>query len=195
MPDGNSARSRKPSVTKAAWTASIASEFCRGMSASVRLGAMFLQLPPRYSPDRVDDLLGFRRTAGRSVWRDAPSTGSELYGAIPRPPVGRALSVAIDTSHCSLDGDRSGKPAYRLCSKRGGANDVPLPDRSTSIFCAVYHHPKMDKQPSTQFEWAATSLGGCAPDRKSISSVIHPVISTNRGCVVNYTAVPRNEFR
>jgi len=150
-------------------------QFCEVMSQlGERLGPMFLQLPPRYAPQLLDDLGAFLGAWPRQVqlavevrhlgWFDAPHNAS-LNELLSHYDMAR---VVIDTRPIrSLQGERilAGSGYQRLLQARQRKPDLPiLPERTASfIFLRYIGHPHMEINAPYLEEWAdhlATWLRG-----------------------------------
>lgn len=155
--------------------AEAAVEFVRIMSQlEPRLGPMFLQLPPSYSPSMMDDLRTFleawpsRMKLGVEVrhaaWFDAPHNEA-LNALLTQHNMAR---VVIDTRPIrSLDGDKilQGSVYQTLLAARRRKPNVPvLPERTADfLFVRYIGHPNMEINEPLMDEWAtyvATRLQG-----------------------------------
>lgn len=120
----------------------------------VRLGPMFLQLPPSYLPQAFDDLRGFLENwpprirlaveVRHSGWFDAPHSEG-LNQLLSERQMAR---VVIDTRPIrGLNGDKilEGTVYLRLLEAREHKPDVPiLPERTTDfVFLRYIGHPQM----------------------------------------------------
>lgn len=130
-----------------------------------RLGPMFLQLPPRYSPRLFDDLRAFVEAwpstcrlaveVRHTDWFDAVHT-AELNELLSAHAMGR---VAIDTRPIrKLEGDTilSGTTYATLLEARHQKPDVPVVAERTTDFLFVRYigHPEMDVNAPLLDEWA-----------------------------------------
>jgi uncharacterized protein YecE (DUF72 family) len=143
-----------------------AGEFIRAMRAlGDRLGPMFLQLPPRYSPRFIDDLRLFLDAWPRDCrlavevrhldWFDAPYA-AELNDLLAAHGMAR---VVIDTRPIrNLDSDRAlaGTVYQTLLEARKQKPNVPvIPDRTTGfIFVRYIGHPQMSINAALLAEWS-----------------------------------------
>jgi uncharacterized protein YecE (DUF72 family) len=143
-----------------------AAEFIAAMrSLGERLGPMFLQLPPRYSPRLIQDLRIFLDAWPRDCrlavevrhldWFDTPYT-SELNDLLSARAMAR---VVIDTRPIrSLEGDSilTGTVYKMLLEARRQKPDVPvMPERTTDfIFVRYIGHPQMTINGPLIGEWA-----------------------------------------
>jgi uncharacterized protein YecE (DUF72 family) len=143
-----------------------AREFIDAMSSlGTRLGPMFLQLPPRYSPELLDDLRAFL-----AVWPPAVRLAVEVrhldwFESPDRETLNQLLSehnmarVVIDTRPIrSLDGDKilEGSVYQTLLAARERKPNVPiLPERTADfVFLRYIGHPQMEQNESLLDEWA-----------------------------------------
>lgn len=142
-----------------------AQQFIEIMSQlGARLGPMFLQLPPHYSPRQLDDLKVFLAAWPREVrlgvevrhldWFDAPhhQTLNELLSTY------NMARVVIDTRPIrSLEGDPmlTGGVYESLREARERKPDVPiLPERTADfVFLRYIGHPQMDVNAPFLSEW------------------------------------------
>jgi uncharacterized protein YecE (DUF72 family) len=131
-----------------------------------RLGPMFLQLPPRYSPKLLDDLQLFLQ-----AWPPAVRLGVEVrHLDWFEPPYHETLNqllselkmarVVIDTRPIrSLDGDKilEGSVYQTLLEARERKPDVPiLPEATTDfMFLRYIGHPQPEANTVLLDEWAA----------------------------------------
>ncbi len=130
-----------------------------------RLGPMFLQLPPRYSPGLFEDLKAFLEAwpaeARLAVevrhldWFDAPHNDSLNQLLADR----HMARVVIDTRPIrSLDGDRilEGSVYQTLLQARQRKPNVPvMPERTTDfIFVRYIGHPQLEANLALLDEWA-----------------------------------------
>jgi uncharacterized protein YecE (DUF72 family) len=129
-----------------------------------RLGPMFLQLPPRYSPKRLGDLTAFLAVWPREVrlavevrhldWFDSPHDES-LNELLSEHNMAR---VTIDTRPIrDLDGDEilAGSVYQSLLEARERKPDVPVVPKRTSdlIFVRYIGHPKIEVNNPYLKEW------------------------------------------
>lgn len=125
-----------------------------------RLGPMFLQLPPSYGPDRLDDLTEFltrwpRRTAPISLevrhlgWYQAEQA-QRLNDLLQRLEVGRVL---LD-SRTMYDAQEDGLPDPQFASERRKPK-VPLQPVTTASFSLVRYisHPDLNFNEPYVLEW------------------------------------------
>ncbi len=130
-----------------------------------RLGPMFLQLPPRYSPALIDDLRLFIEAWPSDCrlavevrhldWFGAPHTEA-LNALLARHAMAR---VAIDTRPIrKLEGDRilTGTVYATLLEARRQKPDVPVDPQTTTDFLFVRYigHPQMEVNAPYLDEWA-----------------------------------------
>lgn len=132
---------------------------------SPRLGPMFLQLPPRFSPNLLPELEAFLNEWPRDVrlavevrhldWFDAPQndTLNQLLVA------NNMARVVIDTRPIrDLKGDAilRGSAYESLLEARERKPNVPvIPERTTDfVFVRYIGHPKMDYNLALLGEWA-----------------------------------------
>ncbi len=146
--------------------ADAAAAFVRVMSQlEPRLGPMFLQLPPRYSPNMMDDLRTFLDAWPQSMrlgvevrhasWFDSPHN-EELNTLLAQHNMAR---VVIDTRPIrSLDGDKilQGSVYQTLLAARRQKPNVPVMPERTADFMYVRYigHPNMDVNAPLLDEWA-----------------------------------------
>ncbi len=146
--------------------ADAAREFVRVMSQlGPRLGPMFLQLPPRYSPNMIDDLRKFLEAwpstmrlgveVRHSAWFNSPHN-EELNALLTQHNMAR---VVIDTRPIrSLDGDKilQGSVYQTLLAARRRKPNVPvMPERTADfLFVRFIGHPNMDVNEPLLDEWA-----------------------------------------
>jgi uncharacterized protein YecE (DUF72 family) len=131
-----------------------------------RLGAMFLQLPPRYSPQSLEDLGAFLKAWPREQklavevrhhgWYDEPYN-SELNRILSRHKMAR---VVIDTRPIrSLDGDDilKGSVYQSLLEARKRKPNVPaLPERTADfLFLRFIGHPRLEFNSRLLDEWSS----------------------------------------
>ncbi|MFO7586361.1 MAG: DUF72 domain-containing protein [Anaerolineales bacterium] len=130
-----------------------------------RLGPMFLQLPPAFSPQRMDELRAFLAAWPREIrlgvevrhldWFDTPNHEG-LNGLLSEYNMAR---VVIDTRPIrSLTGDASlaGSTYESLLESRERKPDVPvLPERTADfVFIRYIGHPQEEMNRSLLDEWA-----------------------------------------
>jgi uncharacterized protein YecE (DUF72 family) len=143
-----------------------AADFIEVMSQlGSRLGPMFLQLPPRYSPKQFDDLKTFLEAWPPEVrlgvevrhldWFESPHHES-LNLLLADLKMAR---VVIDTRPIrSLDGDKvlEGSVYQTLLEARERKPDVPiLPEVTTDfIFLRYIGHPQLEANSTLLNEWA-----------------------------------------
>jgi len=143
-----------------------AREFTDIMSRlGTRLGPMFLQLPPRYSPKLVGDLESFLSAWPPEVrlavevrhldWFDSPHEGA-LNQVLTEHNMAR---VTIDTRPIrDLNGDEilAGSVYQSLVEARERKPDVPVVPKRTSdfIFIRYIGHPEMEVNTPYLKEWA-----------------------------------------
>ena len=141
-------------------------EFVRIMSPlDTRLGPMFLQLPPSYSPRMLDDLRTFLESWPAVVrlgvevrhldWFDTPNNEA-LNQLLAAHDMAR---VVIDTRPIrSLDGDKilEGSVYQTLLAARNRKPNLPvMPERTSDfIFLRYIGHPKMAINVPLLDEWA-----------------------------------------
>ena len=142
-----------------------AREFTRVMSGlGTRLGPMFLQLPPRYSPKMFADLQAFLALWPRDVrlavevrhldWFDSPHDES-LDQLLADHNMAR---VTIDTRPIrALDGDKilEGSVYQSLLEARARKPDIPVVPRRTADFVFVRYigHPQLEINYPFLDEW------------------------------------------
>jgi len=142
-----------------------AHEFINIMSQlGTRLGPMFLQLPPRYSPKLIGDLIAFLAAWPREVrlavevrhldWFDSPHDEA-LNELLSEHNMAR---VTIDTRPIrDLDGDEilAGSVYQSLLEARERKPDVPVVPKRTSDFIFVRYigHPDMEVNNPYLKEW------------------------------------------
>lgn len=142
-----------------------AQQFIEVMSQlGTRLGPMFLQLPPHYSPRLLDDLTTFLQAWPREVrlgvevrhldWFEHPhhQTLNELLS------LHNMARVVIDTRPIrSLDGDPllAGGVYQSLLEARARKPDVPILPESTADFVFIRYigHPQMEVNAPFLEEW------------------------------------------
>jgi uncharacterized protein YecE (DUF72 family) len=143
-----------------------AADFIAAMSQlGARLGPMFLQLPPRYSPRLLEDLNTFLEAWPRQVqlavevrhmdWFASPHNDI-LNELLTRSGMAR---VVIDTRPIrDLKGDKilAGSVYQRLLEARERKPDLPiLPERTASfIFLRYIGHPQLDSNLPFLSEWS-----------------------------------------
>jgi uncharacterized protein YecE (DUF72 family) len=143
-----------------------AREFINVMSSlGTRLGPMFLQLPPRYSPELLDDLRAFLAVWPRDVRLAVEVRHLGWFESPDRESLNQLLSehnmarVVIDTRPIrSLDGDKilQGSVYQTLLDARARKPNVPvLPERTADfVFLRYIGHPQMEQNESLLEEWA-----------------------------------------
>jgi uncharacterized protein YecE (DUF72 family) len=130
-----------------------------------RLGAMFLQLPPRYSPLLFDDLQTFLQAWPREVRLAVEVRHLDWFEPPDHDRLNTLLSgynmarVVIDTRPIrSLDGDKilEGSVYQTLLEARNRKPNVPiLPERTTDfVFLRYIGHPQMEINEPLLEEWA-----------------------------------------
>jgi uncharacterized protein YecE (DUF72 family) len=143
-----------------------AREFIRIMSQlGTRLGPMFLQLPPRYSPKLLDDLRAFLSEWPREVrlavevrhldWFDSPHDEA-LNELLAEHNMAR---VTIDTRPIrDLSGDEilAGSVYQTLVEARERKPDVPVIPKRTADFIFVRYigHPEIEVNQPYLDEWS-----------------------------------------
>lgn len=143
-----------------------AHEFVRVMGRlGTRLGPMFLQLPPRYSPQMLGDLRAFLDAWPRTMrlgvevrhpgWFDGPSNDA-LNRLLADHNMAR---VVIDTRPIrSLDGDKilEGSVYQTLLAARKQKPNVPvIPERTADfVFVRYIGHPQMVFNAPLLDEWS-----------------------------------------
>ncbi len=145
-----------------------AQEFVRVMSRlGVRLGPMFLQLPPSYSPHMIDDLRAFL-----DAWPGSPRLAVEVrhlgwFDGPGNEALNRLLTehkmarVVIDTRPIRvLDGDKilQGSVYQSLLAARRRKPNVPvMQDEPTTDFLFVRYigHPQLSVNAPLLDEWAS----------------------------------------
>jgi uncharacterized protein YecE (DUF72 family) len=143
-----------------------AARFVEAMAGlGARLGPMFLQLPPSYSPKLFDDLRAFLESwpapnklaveVRHSAWFD-PAHHEMLNELLRERGMAR---VVIDTRPIrSLSGDKilEGSVYLRLLQARERKPDVPiLPERTADfVFLRYIGHPQMALNGAFLDEWA-----------------------------------------
>lgn len=130
----------------------------------VRLGPMFLQLPPRYAPLLMDDLRTFLETWPQDMQLAVEVRHPDWFALPDHEAINELLAgyemarVVIDTRPIrSLSGDKilAGSVYQRLLEARQRKPDLPvLPEYSTPfVFLRYIGHPQLDaNQPYIQ-EW------------------------------------------
>lgn len=130
-----------------------------------RLGPMFLQLPPRYSPKLFGDLKAFLTVWPRDVRLAVEVRHLDWFESPDREALNQLLSeynlarVVIDTRPIrSLDGDKilAGSVYQTLLAARERKPNVPiLPERTADfIFLRYIGHPQMEQNEALLAEWA-----------------------------------------
>ena len=135
-----------------------------------RLGPMFLQLPPSYSPDMLNDLDGFLANWPREVklavevrhtrWFDPPN--HENLNALLTAY--SAARVVIDTRPIrSLQGDKllQGSVYQRLLEARQRKPNLPIIPELTAdfVFLRYIGHPQLEQNAAILDEWAEHLAG------------------------------------
>jgi len=131
-----------------------------------RLGPLFLQLPPSYSPKAFDDLKAFLEAWPREVRLGVEVRHLDWFEAPYHQRLNELLSsynmarVLIDTRPIrSLDGDKilAGSVYQTLLDARAQKPDVPLlPEATTDfVFVRFIGHPQMDINLPFLSEWAS----------------------------------------
>jgi uncharacterized protein YecE (DUF72 family) len=130
-----------------------------------RLGPLFLQLPPRYSPDMIDDLHEFLANwpahaqlaveVRHLAWFDTPNHES-LQAILSKYQMAR---VIIDTRPIrSLDGDRilQGSVYERMLQARERKPNLPIVSEPTASFTFLRYigHPHFEHNAPFLEEWA-----------------------------------------
>ena len=129
-----------------------------------RLGPMFLQLPPRYSPLLFNDLQTFLQAWPREIplaveVRHLGWFGSPHHGALNELLSGYGMArVVIDTRPIrSLQGEKilEGSVYQRMLEARQRKPDVPiLPERTASfVFLRYIGHPQLEANAAFLDEW------------------------------------------
>lgn len=132
-----------------------------------RLGPMFLQLPPSYSPSRFDDLKAFLEAWPRRVRLGVEVRHADWFVDPAGETLNRLLSdlnlarVVIDTRPIrSLDGDEilAGSVYQTLLEARRRKPDVPVFTRRTADFFFLRYigHPRLEVSRPFLDEWADT---------------------------------------
>ena len=143
-----------------------AHEFIRIMGQlGTRLGPMFLQLPPRYAPQMLDDLRAFIEAWPRTMrlgvevrhlgWFDGPNNDA-LNRLLADHNMAR---VVIDTRPIrSLDGDKilEGSVYQTLLAARKRKPNVPvIPERTADfVYIRYIGHPQMAINAPLLDEWS-----------------------------------------
>jgi uncharacterized protein YecE (DUF72 family) len=143
-----------------------AREFIKVMSPlGTRLGPMFLQLPPSYTPKLLADLQAFLALWPPQVRLAVEVRHLDWFESPDREALNQLLSehnmarVVIDTRPIrSLDGDRilEGSVYQTLLAARARKPNVPiLPERTADfIFLRYIGHPRPEQNESLLEEWA-----------------------------------------
>jgi uncharacterized protein YecE (DUF72 family) len=143
-----------------------AMEFVRVMSQlGSRLGPMFLQLPPAYSPRRLDDLAKFLAAWPREIRLGVEVRHLDWFDASNRESLNQLLAshgmarVVIDTRPIrSLDGDKllEGSVYQTLLEARERKPDVPVFEERTTdfTFLRFIGHPEFEQNRPLVKEWA-----------------------------------------
>ena len=144
-----------------------AQEFVKVMGQlGTRLGPMFLQLPPRFSPRQIDDLRTFLDGWPGEVQLAVEVRHLDWFESPDRASLNQLLSdhnmarVVIDTRPIrSLDGDKilAGGVYQTLLEARNRKPNVPiLPERTANfIFVRYIGHPQMETNQVFLAEWGA----------------------------------------
>ena len=143
-----------------------AREFIKVMSQlGTRLGPMFLQLPPRYSPKLLPDLRAFLSSWPREVrlavevrhldWFDSPH--DEVLDQLLMDH--NMARVTIDTRPIrDLDGDKilAGSVYQSLLEARDSKPNIPVIPKRTADFVFVRYigHPQLESNFALLDEWA-----------------------------------------
>jgi uncharacterized protein YecE (DUF72 family) len=138
-------------------------DFMRGLST--RLGPMFLQLPPRYSPNLLADLKAFLAVWPRDVRLAVEVRHLDWFDAPHHETLNQLLSehnmarVVIDTRPIrSLKGDKilQGSTYESLLEARERKPDVPvIPHRTANfVFIRYIGHPQLTYNLAFLDEWA-----------------------------------------
>jgi uncharacterized protein YecE (DUF72 family) len=144
-----------------------AQQFVEIMSQlGTRLGPMFLQLPPHYSPRLLDDLKVFLKDWPHQIRLGVEVRHLDWFEAPHHQMLNELLStynmarVVIDTRPIrSLDGDPllAGGVYQSLLEARHRKPDVPiLPERTADfVFIRYIGHPQMEVNTSFLDEWVS----------------------------------------
>ncbi len=130
-----------------------------------RLGPMFLQLPPRYSPRQYDDLKAFLEAWPAEVRLGVEVRHLDWFESHHHETLNQLLSelrmarVVIDTRPIrSLDGDTilEGSVYQTLLEARERKPDLPiLPEPTTDfVFLRYIGHPQLEANSELLDEWA-----------------------------------------
>jgi uncharacterized protein YecE (DUF72 family) len=136
----------------------------------VRLGPMFLQLPPRYPPSQVDDLRVFLHSWPSEVQLAVEVRHADWFDLDTNQALNELLSgfsmarVVIDTRPIrSLSEDKilAGSVYQRLLQARQRKPDVPvLPEQTTPfVFLRYIGHPQLDANQPFIKEWGQYLAG------------------------------------
>ncbi len=131
-----------------------------------RLGPMFLQLPPRYSPRQFDDLKAFLEAWPRDYPLAVEVRHLDWFDGQPHDALNELLRkhnmarVVIDTRPIrNLKGDESirGSAYESLLEARERKPDVPvIPERTADfVFIRYIGHPRFTYNAAFLVEWAA----------------------------------------
>jgi uncharacterized protein YecE (DUF72 family) len=143
-----------------------AKEFINVMSPlGTRLGPMFLQLPPRYSPELMADLKTFLEAWPLDVRLAVEVRHLGWFEPPDNDNLNRLLSgfnmarIVIDTRPIrSLDGDKilEGSVYQTLLEARERKPNVPIrPERTADfVFLRYIGHPQMEQNEALLEEWA-----------------------------------------
>ena len=154
-----------------------AQAFIQAMSQlGTRLGPMFLQLPPSYSPKLLDDLDAFLRAWPAQIllavevrhpkWFESPHQ-ENLIGLLQELDKGR---VVIDTRPIrSLSGNKilEGSVYKRMLAARERKPDLPIPTQREVgfTFLRFIGHPLLDQNSEFIEEWAGHLAGALEQGR------------------------------
>ena len=130
-----------------------------------RLGPMFLQLPPRYAPTRLDDLRTFLEAWPEQISLAVEVRHADWFEAPQREDLNALLSelnkarVVIDTRPIrSLSGDKilAGSVYERMLQARERKPDLPIPIKREVGFTFLRYigHPLMDQNTTFIQDWA-----------------------------------------
>jgi len=134
-----------------------------------RLGPMFLQLPPRYSPAMFDDLRAFLEAWPRGVRLGVEVRHLDWFEAQPHVTLNKLLEehnmarVIIDTRPIrSLEGDKilEGSVYKTLLEARARKPDVPVVLEPTAdfTFLRFIGHPQMQINAPFIDEWVSNQV-------------------------------------
>ena len=177
-----------------------------------RLGPMFLQLPPSYSPERFSDLLQFltewpRQTAPIAVevrhldWF-RQTHADRLNDRLRQLGVGRVL---LD-SRTMYDGQADGLPDPQFTSERRKPN-VPLQPVVTADFCLVRYisHPDLNFNETYVTKWVPRLQAWLAagktvylfihcPDEAQSPAIARYFYDTLKGAMPDLPSLPWDEI-